>query len=92
METPQELSEIPQKLQSVEGFPNINWVGFRYIYILFVSRFFGSVSSFFWVSFRFSKKVLNPQFVDRFPLFLNLFPLFWGQFPVFRKSFKLSAC
>ena len=33
METPQELSEIPQKLQSVEGFPNINWVGFRYIYI-----------------------------------------------------------
>ena len=52
------------------------WAGFRYIYIWFVSRFFGSVSSFFWVSFWFSEKVLNLQFVDRFPLFI----FFWVSF------------
>ena len=61
--------------------------------------FFGSVSSFFWVSFRFSEKVLNSQFVDRFPLYLGPFPLFLGpfphflgSFPVFKKSFKFSVC
>ena len=70
----------------------IFWVGFRYIYIWFVSRFFGFVSSFVWVSFRFSKKVLNSQFVDRFPLFWGPFPLFLGLFPVFRKSFKFLVC
>ena len=58
----------------------------------FVSRFFGSVSSFFWVSFWFSEKVLNSQFVDRFPLFLGPFPLFLGPFPIFRKSCKFSVC
>ena len=80
----QELSEIPQKLKSVEGFPNI--LG-RFLLYLHLIRFpfFGSVSSFFWVSFRFSEKVLNSQFVDRFPPFL-------GPFPVFRKSCKLSVC
>ena len=30
----------------------------------------------FWVRFRFSKKVSNSQFVDRFPHFLGLFPVF----------------
>ena len=32
----------------------------------------------FWVHFRFSEKVLNSQFVDRFPLFFGPFPLFWS--------------
>ena len=32
----------------------------------------------FWVHFRFSVKVLNSQFVDRFPLFFGPFPLFWS--------------
>ena len=31
-----------------------------------ISSFFGSVSSFFWVRLRDSKKVLKSQFVDRF--------------------------
>ena len=75
----QELSEIPQKLKSVEGFPNI--LG-RFPLCLHLIRF-----PFFWVSFRFSKKVLNSQFVDRFPLFWGPFPLFLGQFLVFRKTF-----
>ena len=76
METPQhEIGQFPSFLRDFRIF----WVGFRYIYILLVSRFFRSVSSFFWASFRFSKKVLNSQFVDRFPLFLV-------PFPVFRKS------
>jgi len=46
----------------------------------------------FWVRFRFSEKVLNSQFVDRFPLFLGPFPLFLGPFPVFKKSCKFSVC
>ena len=61
----QELSEIPQKLKSVEGFPNILdrfplYLHFiRFPFFGCVSSLFGSVSSL--------KKVLNPQFVDRFP-------------------------
>ena len=80
----QELSEIPQKLKSVEGFPNI--LG-RFPLYLHLIRF-----PFFWVSFQFSEKVLNSQFVDRFPLFLGPFPLFLGPFPIFRKSCKFSVC
>ena len=68
----QELSEIPQKLKSVEGFLNI--LGRFPLYLhLICFLFLLAVSSFFWVSFRFSEKVLNSQFVDRFPLFLGPF-------------------
>ena len=73
----QELSEIPQKLKSVERFPNILGRFPLYLHL---------------IRFQFSEKVLNSQFVDRFPLFLGPFHLFLGQFPVFRKSFKLSVC
>ena len=94
----QELSEIPQKLKSVEGFPNILD---RFPLYLHLTRFpfFGVRFLIFWVRFRFSKKVVNSQFVDRFPHFLSLFPLFLGPFPlflgpfpVFKKSFKFSVC
>ena len=52
----QELSEIPQKLESVEGFPNI--LGRFPLYLHLIRfPFFGSVSSFFWVSFWFLEKV-----------------------------------
>ena len=65
----------------------IFWVGFRYIYIWFVSRFFGSVSSFFWVRFRFSKKVLYSPFFDRFPLFFGSVSSFFGSVSGFQKKF-----
>ena len=63
------------------------------IYIhLICFPFFCSVSSFFWVSFQFSEKFLNFQFVDLFPLYLGPFPLILGPFPIFNKSFKFSVC
>ena len=63
------------------------------IYIhLICFPFFCSVSSFFWVSFQFSEKFLNFQFVDLFPLYLGPFPLILGPFPIFSKSFKFSVC
>ena len=68
----QELSEIPQKLKSVEGFPNILGRFPQYLHLI---RFPGFLGPFplFWVSFRFSEKVLNSQFVHRFPLFWDRF-------------------
>ena len=87
----QELSEIHQKLKSIEGFPNIFDPCLLYIYIWFVSRcFIGFLI--FWVRFRFSEKVLNSPIVDRFPLFFDPFPHFLGPFLVFRKSFKFLFC
>ena len=83
----QELSEIPQKLKSVEGFPNILDRFSLYLHLIRFPFFFWCVSSlilgpfslFFWVSFRFSEKVLNSQFVD-------WFPLFWGPIPCYGVS------
>ena len=37
----------------------------------------------FYVRFRFSEKVINFQFVDRFPLFFDPFPHILGQSPRF---------
>ena len=55
----QELSEIPQKLKSVEGFPNI--LGWFPLYLHLIRfPFFGSVSL-FWVRFLF--------FLGQFPVF-----------------------
>ena len=69
-----------------------------------ISEYFGSVSAIFtfdsfpvfWVRFLFFlgqfpvfRKVLNSQFVDRFPLFLGPFPLFLGPFPHFVGSFPV---
>ena len=52
--------------------------------------FFGSVSSLFWVSFRFSEKVLNSQFVDRFPPFFlgGSVSSFFGSVSGFQKKFQ----
>ena len=58
----QELSEIPQKLKSVEGFPNILD---RFSLYLHLIRF----PFFFLGQFPVFRKVLNSQFVDWFPLF-----------------------
>ena len=74
----QELSEIPQKLKSVEGFPNILGRFPQYLHLIRFPGFFGSVSSFFGSISGFQKNVLNPQFVDRFPLF-------WERFRFFKK-------
>ena len=73
----QELSEIPQKLKSVEGFPNILD---RFPLYLHLTRFL-----FFRIRFRFSKIVLNSQFGDRFPLFWGPFPLSWVRFRILIK-------
>ena len=43
----------------------------KFLVCWMVSSFFDSVSSFFWVRFRFSEKVVNSQFVDQFPLFFG---------------------
>ena len=51
----QESSEIPQKLKSIEGFPNILNQFPLYLHLTRF-RFFVSVSSFFKISLRFSKK------------------------------------
>ena len=90
----QELSEIPQNLNSVEGFTNILGQFPLYLHFTYFPFFFGSVSSFFLgqlLSFWFSEKVSNSQFVDRFPLFWVLFLFFLGPFPIFSKSFKFSV-
>ena len=82
----QELSEIPQKLKSVEGFLNILGRFPLYLHLIrfpfFWARFllFWARFLLFWVSFRFSEKVLNSQFVDRFLLFWGRFPFFWVHF------------
>ena len=80
----QELSEIPQKLKSVEGFPNILGRFPQYLHLIRFPGFFGSVSS----------------FLGQFPVFRKSFKLsvrssvssFLGPFPVFKKSFKFSVC
>ena len=46
----------------------------------------------FWVRFRFSEKVLNSRFVDRFSLFFDPFLHISGPFPAFKKSFKFLVC
>ena len=73
----QELSEIPQKLKSVEGFPNI--LG-RFPLYLHLIRF-----PFFWVRFLFFlgqfpvfRKSLNLYFVDQFPFFFESISSFFG--------------
>ena len=92
----QKLSEIPQ-IQFLEEFPFLfdpfPWFLGRipvYMGLIFLRDFpiflrdfpiFSIRFLIFWVRFRFSEKVLNSQFVDRFPLFLGPFPLFWGQLP-----------
>ena len=48
----------------------------KFLVCWMVSSFFDSVSSFFWIRFRFSEKVVNFQFIVRFPLFLGPFPVF----------------
>ena len=97
-----ELSEIPQKLKGVEGFPNI----LDLFLILF--PFFGSVSSYFLGQFPvfkkscwsvsslffdpfpvFRKSFIKSQFVDQFPL-LGPVPLFWVHFLIFLVRFRFS--
>ena len=56
-----------------------------------VSPFFWVRFLFFWVHFRFSEKVVNSQFVDRFPLFLGQFPLFFGSVSSFHKKFQILS-
>ena len=70
----------------------IFWVGFRNIYTFDLFPVFLVRFLFFWVSFQFSEKFLNFQFVDLFPLYLGPFPLILGPFPIFSKSFKFSVC
>ena len=70
----------------------IFWVGFRNIYTFDLFPVFLVRFLFFWVSFQFSEKILNFQFVDLFPLYLGPFPLILGPFPIFSKSFKFSVC
>ena len=85
----QELSEIPQKLKSVEGFPNILGQFPLYLHFTYFPFFFGSVSSFFLgqlLSFWFSEKVSNSQFVDRFPLFFGSVSSFFGSVSDFQKK------
>ena len=73
-------------------------IGFRYIYIWFVSRFFIGFRIFLGLfsvlktSLRFSENILNSQYVEPFSLFFDPFLHFLGLFPFFRKSFKFSVC
>jgi len=67
-----------------------------YVLILLIGfLFFGSIFSFlvhflfFGVHFRFSKKVLNSQFVDRFPLIFGPVSSFFGSVSGFQKKFLI---
>jgi len=52
----QELSEIPQKLKSVEGFPNILGRFPLYLHLIRFPFFLGPFPLFFWSVFGFQKK------------------------------------
>ena len=86
----QELSEIPQKLKSVEGFPNI--LGWFPLYLHFTRfLFFGVCFLIFLGPF--------PHFVGSFPVFKKSFKIsvfwavssfYWVCFLIFLVSFRFS--